>query len=219
VYSAEERQILGLCDALFISFEAAAGRTKAITSSPTIEVAETKFDARTGRVIGRAVATVRGASPVDIVFKLMHFGSGERSAVDVRKDLLENVNDHHCVTFYEFELAPFQNRTLLNALVFEKVSDNPESYVWLGAPVEKHERLTRQDEQHAVRAEGMRCCRLTSVEPNVTRLEYACCLDLKGRFPRWATNNVAVPKLMVRPIRAACRHDDPLDLREELLRT
>ncbi len=80
--------------------------------------------------------------------------------------------------------------------VFERLSDDPVSYVWVAAPIESHRKVTPDDERHAVRAASMRCCRLTAIAPNVTRMDYACTLDLKGAFPRAITNNLAIPELM-----------------------
>jgi hypothetical protein len=80
--------------------------------------------------------------------------------------------------------------------VLERLSDDPVSYVWVAAPIETHRKVTPDDERHAVRAASMRCCRLTAIAPNVTRMDYACTLDLKGAFPRAITNNLAIPELM-----------------------
>jgi hypothetical protein len=50
-----------------------------------------------------------------------------------------------------------------------------------------------------VRAEVARCIRLTVAAEGVTNVEYACILDLKGRFPSWLTNSLIIPTIMALP--------------------
>ncbi len=78
-----------------------------------------------------------------------------------------------------------------------KVSDTPLTYVWVGVPIESHAKISPEAEAHAVRAEGTRCIRATQTAVGVTRIEYAC--SLKGYFPSWFTERVAVPVLMGLP--------------------
>jgi hypothetical protein len=85
--------------ALFASFANAAGAATDLKCSPTLEAAQTKFDAAMQRLIGTATAVVRHASPEDVVFCLMHFEDLEKSAIHVRAEVLEDVNDHHRVTY------------------------------------------------------------------------------------------------------------------------
>ncbi len=144
------------------------------------------------------------ASPEDVAALLIHsdsrfFKSNSDAAVVVREAILEEVNDHHRVHYYEVKTPPVHNRTFLSSLAIKKISDDPPVYVWVAAPILKHERISLHDERHAVRAEVTRCIRMTGVAENVTLVEYACTLDLKGSIPRWITSNVAIPNLMTLP--------------------
>jgi hypothetical protein len=78
-------------------------------------------------------------------------------------------------------------------------------YVWVAAPIERHSKIAAEDERHAVRAAAMRCCRLVAVAPNVTRIDYACTLDLSGLFPRAVTDRIVTPELMKVCARACTR--------------
>ena len=165
--------------------------------SKTVELAETKHDEKSGLLIGHVEAEVR-ACPEQVVAFLMHFGSKffrstANPEVDVRYEVVEVRNTRDAVVFLEKKTAPFQNRTFLNALLWQKVCDTPLTYIWVTVPIERNSKISLDDEAHAIRAEVTRCVRATQTAPGVTRIEYACSLDLKGRFPSWLTERVAVP--------------------------
>jgi hypothetical protein len=156
-------------------------------------------------LIGTAEAVVRGAGPKEIVAFLMafnsrYFRSTLSADLDVRHDLLEVKNRHHTVIFLEFKTAPFANRTFLSMLVWKKLSNAPPTYIWVGVPVDRHAQIAPHEEAHAVRAKGSRCLRLTALANDVTRLEYACTLDLRGQLPTWLTETIALPELMKTPL-------------------
>jgi len=203
VYVEAEDATIAEGTALFASFAKAAGAPKEVKFLRAVLKAQTKHDTETGRTVGMATCTVR-ASPEDISAWLMHLGSKilksyADPAVDVRAEMLEDVNDHHRIGYYEAKSPPLRNRTFLSCLVLKRISDDPLVYVWVAAPIEKHKRITHHDERHAVRASGIRCCRMTRVAENDTLLEYACTLDLNGQVPAFITNSVAIPNLMVLP--------------------
>ena len=164
----------------------------------TAVVKETRGQARglVGRgvaeVIGKTELTIRGASPQDVIAYLMlldgkHFQSTVNKAQEVRNEIREVKNPHHFVSYYEVKTAPFQNRTFLSSLVCQQLSDQPPTFVWVVVPLAEHPSVRPIDEQHAVRAEGARCARLTLAAPNTTRIEYVCWVDLKGNFPKVPT--------------------------------
>ena len=161
----------------------------------------TKFDAQSRRLVGATTCTIPGARPDQVVAYLMHAdGNSARANLDpnvqVRFDVVERANSHQIVIFSEMKTAPFQNRTFLNLCVCRELS----SGVWILAavPLGSHPRISPQSERHALRAEAMRGFRLTPVETD-TQIEYCCWLDLKGSFPTWFTNKVAIPQLMTMP--------------------
>ena len=119
--------------ALLGTFDAGKGKARSIRRSKTVELAETKHDERSGLLIGHVEAEVR-ASPEQVVAYLMHFDrkytrSTLNPKVDVRQEVLEVRNPHHTVGFIEKKTAPFQNRTWLSSLLWQKVSDTPLTYV------------------------------------------------------------------------------------------
>jgi hypothetical protein len=87
----------------------------------------------------------------------------------------------------------------LNALLWQKVSDTPLTFVWVAVPIDHHAEITAEDEAHAIRAEFVRCIQATKTAPGVSRIEYACSLDIKGRCPNWLTDRVVIPILMEAP--------------------
>ena len=117
----------------------------------------------------------------------------------MRREVLEVRSPHHTVIFLEKKPAPLQNRTFLNVLLWQKVSDTPLAYVWVGVPIESHAKISPEAEAHAVRAQASRCVRATQTAVGVTRIEYACSLDLKGRCPNWLTDRLVIPTLMEVP--------------------
>jgi hypothetical protein len=117
----------------------------------------------------------------------------------VRQEVLEVRSPHHTVVFSEMKAAPLQNRTILNAQLWQKVSDTPLTYVWVTVPIEGHAKIAPEDEAYSVRAELSRCIRATPTAVGVTRIEYASALDLKGHFPSWLTERVVIPVLMRLP--------------------
>ena len=118
--------------------------------------------------------------------------------VDVHYGVREVRNPHHSVTFNEVKTAPFQNRTFLQAVLRKKLSNT--QFFWCTYPIADHPTVRPSDESHTVRAEGVRCIRLTRLAHGATRLEYACSVDLKGRFPTRLTNSIVVPTLMDLPL-------------------
>jgi hypothetical protein len=201
-YSPEETALIARGTALLGTFATGKGKARPMRHSKTVELAETKHDETSGLLIGHVEAEVRTSAEQAIAY-LMHDSKHNRSLinpeVDLRAEVLEVKNPHHTVVFLEKNLAPLQNRTWLVSLLWQKVSDTPLTYVWAGVPIEHHAKISLEDEAHSVRAEGVRCIRATQTAPDVTRVEYACSLDLKGRSPKWLTDRLVIPTLMVLP--------------------
>jgi hypothetical protein len=176
-----------------------AGQRAEATHGPTVDSRWTQRDDATGELVGYVELVIRGAGPLDIIAYLMdingrHWRSRLDPEVDVRDELREVRKLHHIVEFYECKAAPFQNRTFLSTLMWKQLS--AAQFVWCLSPTADHPTVAPSDERDAVRAEGARVLRLTVIAQNVTRVEYACALDLKGSFPAWLTDKVALPGLM-----------------------
>jgi hypothetical protein len=192
VYNTMETQSIASGLALLDMFSAQV-------SSAAKSHAQFKLDARSNRLIGYHEGTVQGASPEEIVAHLTDIegkftqANQDRSVI-VRFEVVQNVSDHHVVIFTEAKAAPFQNRTFLTSLICKKISDDPPTWVWVTASIPGHGRIRPEDERHAVRGEVMRCCRLTAVSAKDTTMQYGCWLDLKGSFPQWMTQNIAMPQ-------------------------
>jgi hypothetical protein len=202
-YSPEETALIARATALLGTFATGKGKARPMRRSKTVELAETKHDEKSGLLIGHVEAVVR-TSPEQVVAFLMHFGSNyNRSTMnpelDVRQEVLEVRSPRHTVVFTEKKTAPFHNRTFLNVLLWQNVCNTPLTYVWVTVPIEHHAKIAPEDEAHAIRAEGMRCIRATLTAVGLTRIEYACSLDLKGRCPNWLTERVAIPTLLGLP--------------------
>ena len=163
----------------------------------------TKFDAQSKRLIGATTCTIPSVGPDQVAAYLMHADSHAiRGTLDpnvqVRFDVLERASSHQVIIFSELKTAPFQNRTFLNLSVCQKLSANV--WLWVTVPLSSHARIGPHDELHAVRAEAMRCCRMTAASDSEScLLEYACWLDLKGSFPAWFNNHVALPNVLNLP--------------------
>ena len=113
---------------------------------------------------------------------------------EVRLEILAVTNAHRTIILYECKSPPFQNRVFLNAMVWKKMSDT--QYILCIYPIASHPSVTPSDERHAVRAEGTRFFRFTTIAEGITNAEYFCMMDLKGHFPAFLTNKV-IPTLMI----------------------
>jgi hypothetical protein len=199
-YTPEETVLIARGMALLGTFGAMKGKARSMRRSKTVELTETKHDEKSGLLIGHVEAKVR-TSPEQAIAFLMHSDSKyNRSTlnpeVDVRQEVLEVRSPHHTVVFSETKVAPLQNRTILNAQLWQKVSDTPLTYVWVTVPIEGHAKIAPADEAYSVRAELSRCIRATQTAVGVTRIEYASALDLKGHCPSSLAERVAIPALM-----------------------
>jgi hypothetical protein len=188
--------------ALFTAVSAHKGQVRHLKHGPTVDSSWTKFDKELSVLVSNTELVIRGASPLDVIAYLMdvdgrHAQSCRNPHVDVRLEIREVWSMHHIVTLYEIKMPPFHNRTFLSALVWKKLSDS--QYVWCACPIAHHPSVPPSDESHAVRAELSRCLRLTVLAEGVTRVEYACTVDLKGSTPAWLTNSLIVPTLMHTP--------------------
>ena len=186
VYTESEKLVIARAVELLDAFAVGPGMSR------------TKFDAQSQRLVGATTCTIAGARPDQVAAYLMHADSSAvRSVLDpnvtVRFELIERTNSHQAILYVEMKTAPFKNRTFLNVLVCQKLSDTV--WVWALVPLSSHARIGPQDEKNAVRAEVMRCFRLTATPLGETLVEHACWLDLRGSFPSWFTNQVAIPQL------------------------
>ncbi len=203
VYSEDESALIAHGVELLDAFADCKGRVRSFRRSNSVNDARTKYDEKSGRLIGRVKCLIH-ASPEKVVAYLMHFDSRHlmsqwRPETDVRYEILEVQSPHHMIVFMEMKTPPLQNRTWLTAVLWQKVSDDPLTYVLVGVPIERHDKVAAEDEAHAVRAAGIRSFRLTRIADGTTKMTFACSLDLKGKLPQWVTDNVATPALLRTP--------------------
>ncbi len=200
VYNALEAELLKRGTEMFAVFEASSAGAKQLTHSASIMFSETKLDAATGLLLGRAAAMVR-ATPEEIVAHSLNYdGRFVQSTIDptvfVRYELLHNINAHHAIIFNRCKVTGISDRTFLNSTVAKRVADDPPTYLLVGLPIAQHDKITPKDEKGAVRAENCRAFKLTEVAAGITKVEYTCSLNLRGSIPQAFTNKVSVPAQM-----------------------
>ena len=198
VYATAEGALIDKGMAIFADYDTSSAPVTKLKCSATIARAETKLDAASRLLLGRAEVEIR-ASPQDaIAYQLnydgRHVQSDQNPAVDVRSEMLQRVNDHHTIVFNRKKASGLYDRTFLNSLIAKKVAENPTTYVLVGAPIPQHPKITPQDEARAVRAESFRSFRYTEVAPGRTKMDYVCSLDVKGFVPQFITNLLAIPQ-------------------------
>jgi hypothetical protein len=197
VYDMSEAESLAKGAEMFAVFEASSAGAKQLTHSATVMYSETKLDAPTGLLLGRAVAMVR-ATPQEIVAYSLNSDSRHiQSTIDrtvfIRSDIVEQVNAHQMITFNRLKLGPgLSHRTFLNSTFTKKMEDDPPTYLLVSLPIAQHDKITAKDEKKAVRAENCRAFKLTEVAAGITKLEYTCSLNLRGSIPQAITNKVSV---------------------------
>jgi hypothetical protein len=198
-YSTMEEGLIEKGTAMFAVFEASSAGVKWLKHSATVTHSETKLEEATGLLLGRATVMVRAAAQ-EIVAYMLCQGSRHtasltgKSAVFVRFEVVQHLNAHHTVIFSMLRLAAgLSQRTFLNAIVATRVADDPPTYVVVMVPIARHDKITSKDETGAVRAENCRAFRLTEVAPDVSKVDYTCSLNLRGRIPQAITNKIAVP--------------------------
>ncbi len=113
-----------------------------------------------------------------------------------RHEVFQHVNAHCTIIFNRVRAPCISDRTFLTSIVAQKVADDPPTYVVVGLPIAHHDKIAPKDEKGAVRAENCRAFRLTEVTEGITKLEYACSLNLRGSIPQAITNKVCVPGQM-----------------------
>jgi hypothetical protein len=116
--------------------------------------------------------------------------------VFIRSEVVEHANAHHTITFNRCKATGISDRTFLNSAVAKRVEDDPPTYLLVVLPIAQHDKITANDEKGAVRAENRRAFKLTEVAAGITKLEYACSLNLGGSIPQAITNKVSVPGQM-----------------------
>jgi hypothetical protein len=153
--------------------QGATKRRRRFAHEETIDAARLAIDSKTGRLVGETRAVIR-TPPEHVLAYLMdlngkHFRSKLNPNIVVRYEVREVKSVHHTVAFVEFKTQPFTNRTFLLSLVWRKLSDDPRTYAWV---------------------------LLTETGDGSTRLDYAVVVELKGRFPKWFTQKIAVRQNM-----------------------
>jgi hypothetical protein len=192
LFSTMEDQAVEQCVDMFRLFEGSSESTR-----PSL----TKYDATTRRLYGRAKAEIR-ADPQDVVAYLLNFDSNHMKSSNaanfriVRSDTLEKVNAHHTIVFLRYMLPGLSDRTFVMSFVAKQLAKHPLTYAVALVPIPGHAKIGRKDEVGAIRAENCRGLKLTAVAPGVSKLEYCCSLDLRGRVPQLVTDKVATPAQM-----------------------
>jgi hypothetical protein len=199
-YSVIETGLLDKGAAMFAAFDSSPARVTELEHSATSMRSETKLDVATGLLLGRAAVTIR-ASALEIATYILDVGSRHNQlttdrTVFVRSETLERVNAHHTIIFNRLKATGVSDRTFLNSAVAKMVGDEPPTYMVVALPIAKHDKITSKDEKGAVRAENCRAFRLTEVAAGITKLEYACSLNLRGSIPQAITNKFSVPGQM-----------------------
>jgi hypothetical protein len=199
-YTTMENGLLQKGAAMFAVFEASSAGAKQLEHSELIMYSETKLDEATHHLLGRAAAMVRATPQEIIVHVLNQDGRFSQSTIDptvfVRYELLHNINAHHVIIYNRVKATGLADRTFLNSIVAKKVEDDPPTYMIVGLPIAQHDKIAPKDEKGAVRAENCRAFKLTEVAAGITKLEYACSLNLRGSIPQAITNKVSVPGQM-----------------------
>jgi hypothetical protein len=206
LYTEEEAALIAHGAAQLDAFAKGEGKVRSLKHSKTVKVARVRHNETTGQIVGEVECVIHGASPHELVAYLMHFDSKINksllsSEVDVRHETLEVLNLHHTVVFSEMKTAPLGNRTFMGAMLWQKVSDAPVTYIWVFIPIKDHPKVPIEQEAHAVRGEVARCVQLTYISDELTSMRYLCTADLKGHLPRWFVDQVALPQLMHLPYR------------------
>jgi hypothetical protein len=204
VYDEVEDSLLEQGRALFRRFDSSSGkateRKAASAQAHTLVRSETKVEQATGLLLGRTEVIIRGATPqqilayiLDLDGRHMQQTTTHNPANDVRSETVQAVNDHHTIIFLRKKQLGFSDRTFLNSVVAKKVSEAPTTFLVAAMPIRSHVKITLKDEAGALRAENCRVFLLTELALRVTRLDYCCSLNLRGRVPQWFTNAVAIP--------------------------
>ena len=198
VYTAAECEMVERGEAVFAQYDRSSAPVTQLKRSATITRSETKLDEAGRLLLGRAEAEIRASPPDIIAYQLnydgRHIQSDWNPAVSVRSEMVARVNEHHTIIFNRKKSSGLSDRTFLNSVVAKKVAETPATYILVVVPIAQHPKITRKDEAGAVRAESFRSFRLTQVAPRLTKMEYVCSLDLKGRVPQFVTNMVAIPQ-------------------------
>jgi hypothetical protein len=198
-YSVIENGLLHKGAAMFAAFDSSPARVTKLAHSATSMRSETKLDVATGLLLGRAAVTIR-ASALEIATYFLDYGSRHMKlvanrAVWVRSATLERVNAHHTIIFNRLNSTGVSDRTFLNSIVAKMVGDEPPTYMVVALPIAQHDKISRNDEKKAVRAENCRAFKLTEVAVGITEMDYTCSLNLRGLIPQAITNK-AVPGQM-----------------------
>jgi hypothetical protein len=227
-FSAMENDAIARCMGMFVLFEAHSSGTKQRQRlAPGIRRLETKHDAASGLLLGRAEAEIRASTQEIIAFWLDDNSRYQKSiykadANCVRAFGPEPVNHLHAITFRRcchgpthmraraharthdsharrYKSKGLQDRTFLNSVIAKRVAEDPPTYLIAIVPTARHDEITAKDEAGAIRADVCRSFKLTTVAPLATKVEYVCSLDLKGSVPQQFTNAVAIPVQMTVP--------------------
>jgi hypothetical protein len=198
VYTMPEASLLAQGAGMFAVFEASSAGAKQLAHSATVLYSETKLDAATGLLFGRAAAMVRATPQEMVAFSLDYDSRFNQSRTDptvwVRSEVVEHVNAHQMIAFNRVKPgAGLSQRAFLSATVAKKVEDDPPTYLLVSLPIAQHDKITPKDEKGAVRAEVCRAFKFTEVAAGITKLEYTCSLNLHGSIPQAITNKFVVP--------------------------
>jgi hypothetical protein len=200
VYNVLEADLLAKGADMFAVFEASSAGTKQLTHSATVMYSETKLDAATGLLFGRAAAMVRATPQEIIAYSLNYDGRFLQSTLNptvyIRRQVVEHVNAHQTIIFNRCTVTGISDRTFLNSIVAKRVEADPPTYLLVGLPIAQHDKIAPKDEKRAVRAENCKAFKLTEVAAGITKLEYTCSLNLRGSIPQAFTNKVSVPATM-----------------------
>ena len=142
------------------------------------------------------------ASTVDVLSFIMDNDSNisakyERGYSTIERRTLE-VKNNHCSAFYLSVKcpSPFHPREFVANNMWRKEGEN--NYLYVTVPADH---VGAPPSHDLVRGETVRTTRLTEVSPGVTRYTTTFTLDLRGNFPNWITNRIAIPANLDAPVR------------------
>jgi hypothetical protein len=217
VYDAMENGAIAKCLGMIALFDSNPASVTPLPHPATVARFETKQDAASNVLLGLAELQIR-APPLDIVAYILNLDSRfmeSENAVDadlVFAKVLETVNPHHRIWFNRYKARGVSDRTFVYSVIAKQEAEDPPTYVVAVTTIPIHDKIDPKDEARAVRAETYRGFRLTEVAQGVTKVEYACSLNLRGWVPQSITNKVAVPGQMRNPqtIQRYFQHVRPL---------
>ena len=148
-----------------------------------------------GRVCGKVHSSISSVLAFNMDYTSKFQSTHNQSSTTIDPSLLEVVNPHHSVFYIEVKSPPpFKNRDFVWSAVWKKVSSKQCILVLL--PSSHKDKPVRDD---VVRAESTRIFRFSEVSPLITEYDLVQHFHLKGKVPRFITENYTLPVALRAP--------------------